>query len=146
VRRIALGASAVLALSVVLLPWYALDSYEPNGWDATWWARAALAAALVNMVALRAGRPRVATAAALIAAVCVAVRVVAVPTFGFDFDGLSVPVERLAGCWVALTASLLALLASARLAWRPESPASPSRPEQAAPSPPPAPPSAASAP
>jgi hypothetical protein len=133
-RRIALGANAVLALSVVLLPWYSLDSYEPNGWDATWWARGALAAALVTMVALRAGRDRAAALAALIAAVCVAVRVVATPTFGFDFDGLTVPVGRQVGCWVALAASLLALLASVRLAWRPE---------PAAPPPPPAPSSAA---
>ena len=28
----AIAASAVLALAVVLLPWYALDAYEPNGW------------------------------------------------------------------------------------------------------------------
>jgi hypothetical protein len=141
-RRIALASSAVLALSVVLLPWYALDSYEPNGWDATWWARGALAAALVNMVALRAGRERAAALAALIAAVLVLVRVAAPPDFGFAFDGLDVPVER-RGCWVALTASLLALLASARLAWRQERPSSP---EPAAQAPPPAPSSAASGP
>jgi hypothetical protein len=129
----------VLALSVVLLPWYALDAYEPNGWDATWWARAALAAALVNLVALQLGRDRLAVAAALVAFACVAVRVVAPPDFGFAFDGLKVPVERQAGCWVALTASFLALLASARLAWRPARPAP-------APPPPPAPSSAASSP
>ena len=40
-RRLALAAFAVTALAVVLLPWYALDAYEPNGWDATWWARVA---------------------------------------------------------------------------------------------------------
>jgi hypothetical protein len=140
-RRIALGSSAVLALSVVLLPWYELDAYKPNGWDATWWAKAALAAALVNLVALRTGRIGIATLAALIAAVCVAVRVAAVPDWGFGFDGLTVGTHRQVGLWVALLASLLALLASARLAWRPERP-----PEPAAPPPPPAPSSAASAP
>ena len=39
-----MAASAVVALSAVLLPWYALDAYEPNGWHATDWARAATAA------------------------------------------------------------------------------------------------------
>ena len=136
-KRIALAATAVTALSVVLLPWYALDSYKPNGWDATWWARAALAATLVNLLALRTGRTRAAALAALIAAVCIAVRVVAVPDFGFAFDGLTVPVGRQAGLWVALVSSLLALLASARLAWSPE---------PAVPAPPPAPSSAASSP
>jgi hypothetical protein len=133
-RRLAIAASAVLALSVVLLPWYSLGSYEPNGWDATWWARGAVAAALVTIVALRVGRARVATAAALIAAVFVLVRVVAPPDFGFAFDGLKVPVERLAGCWVALAASLLALLGSARLAWHSERPAPAAPPPPAAPS------------
>ena len=136
-RRVALAASAVTALSVVLLPWYALDSYKPNGWDATWWARAALAAALVNMVALRTEYAKVAALAALIAAVCIGVRVAAPPTFGFAFDGLTVSTGRQAGLWVALASSLLALLASARLAWRPQ---------PAAPPPPPEPSSAASGP
>ena len=140
-RRLAIGASAVLALSVVLLPWYALDSYMPSGWDATWWARAAVGAALVNIVALQARRQRIAASAALIAAVAVLVRVVAPPDFGFGFGGvLTVPVGRQAGLWVALAASLLALLASALLASRQ---ARPSSPEPAAPSPPPAPSSAA---
>ena len=144
-RRVGRVASAVLALSVALLPWYTLDAYEPNGWDATWWARAALAAALVNLVALQVGRDRLAVAAALVAFACVVVRVVAPPDFGFAFDGLKVPVERQAGCWVALAASLLALLVSARLAWRP---ARPAPPEPAPPEParPQAPPSAASSP
>ena len=33
----------------MLLPWYALDDYVPNGWDATWWARLALGAALAGL-------------------------------------------------------------------------------------------------
>jgi ABC-type branched-subunit amino acid transport system permease subunit len=129
VRRAAIGASAVLALSVALLPWFALDSYEPNGWDATWWARAALAAALMNIVLLRVSRDHAAVAAAALALAFTAVRVAAPPDFGFGFDGLKVPVERQAGCWVALAASLLALLASARLARSRSEPAAPPPPE-----------------
>jgi hypothetical protein len=117
VRNAATAASAVLALSVVLLPWYALDAYEPNGWDATWWARAAAIAAVVAIALLRFGLYRLATAAALVALACVAYRVITPPDFGFGFDGLSVPVGRRIGCWVALASSLLALLLSARLAW-----------------------------
>jgi hypothetical protein len=117
VRHAATAASAVLALSVVLLPWYALDSYEPNGWDATWWARAAALAAIACIALLRFRLYRLATVAALIALACVAFRVIAPPDFGFGFDGLSVPVERRIGCWLALASSLLALLVSARLAW-----------------------------
>jgi hypothetical protein len=112
-----MAASAVLALSVVLLPWYALDAYEPNGWDATWWARAAAIAAIVTIALLRFGLHRLATLVAAVAVACVAVRVIAPPDFGFGFDGLSVPVERRVGCWLALGSSLLALLSSARLAW-----------------------------
>ena len=112
-----MAASAVLALSVVLLPWYALDAYEPNGWDATWWARAAAAAAIVTIALLRFGLYKTATAVALVAFACVGVRVISPPDFGFGFDGLSVPVERRFGCWVALASSLLALSTSARLAW-----------------------------
>lgn len=139
-RRTVEWFSFVLALLVVMLPWYRLGPYEPTGWEATWWLRGALAAALVSMVALRVGRARVATAAALTAAVCIAVRVAAPPEFGFGFDGLKVPVHRELACWVGLALSLLALLGSARLAWRPERPSSP---EPAAPPPPPAPSSAA---
>lgn len=142
-RRAARAASTTLALSVVLVPWYSLGAYEPNGWDATWWARAALAAAVVNVVALQLRRDRIALTAAAVGLACVAVRVVALPDFGFGFDGLKVPVGRQAGCWVALAASLLALLASARLVWRPERQ---SFLEPAAPPPPQAPSSAASSP
>jgi hypothetical protein len=119
---LAIAASAVVGLSVVLLPWYALDAYEPNGWDATWWARAALAAALAAIVLLRLGRYRPAAAAALLALAFVALRVASPPDFGFGFDGLTVPVVRRAGCWVALSAAALALLASLRLAVTPAPP------------------------
>ena len=111
-RNVALGACAVLALSVVLTPWYALDDYVPNGWDATWWARIALAAALAGALALRMGRRREALALIAIALACVVVRVVVVPDFGFSFDGLHVPVERRWGVWLALAASLVALAAT----------------------------------
>jgi hypothetical protein len=139
VRRTVAWASFALCLSVVMLSWYALDSYEPSGWDATWWARAALAAAVVNAVALRYGRDRLAVAAAAAALACVVVCVAAPPDFGFGFDGLRVPVRRQAGCWVALALSLLALLGSARLTW---GPARPESPAPASPQPEPAPPSA----
>ena len=112
-----MAASAVLALSVALLPWYALDAYEPNGWDATWWARGAAIAAIATIALLRFALYRTATAVAALALACVAVRVISPPDFGFGFDGLSVPVERRIGCWVALGSSLVALLSSARLAW-----------------------------
>ena len=134
-RNVALGGCAVLALAVVLTPWYALDDYLPNGWDATWWARGALVAALAAAVALRFRRRREAIALLALAVACVAFRAIVTPDFGFAFDGLTVSVSRQAGCWVALGSSLLALLASARLAWG----------RQAAP-PPPAPESAAAAP
>jgi len=134
-RALAIAASAITGLAVVLLPWYALDAYKPNGWDATWWARAAAACAVLTIVALRFHRYRAAAVIAAVSAALIAWRVVTPPDFGFAFDGLKVPVQRQAGCWVALGSSLLALLASARLAWA----------RQAAP-PPPAPESAAAAP
>jgi hypothetical protein len=115
---VAIAASAVLALSVALLPWYALDGYRPNGWDATWWARAAVVAAAAAIVLIRLGRARLAAAASALAFALVAVRVAAPPDFGFGFDGLTVPVERRAGCWVALASSALALLASSLLAFQ----------------------------
>jgi hypothetical protein len=137
VKNAAVAAGGALALSVVLLPWYALDAYEPNGWDSTWWARAAVVAALLNIVAVRLERYRPAAVLAAVALACVAFRVAAPPDFGFGFDGLSVPVRREAGCWLALASSLVALLASSRLAWsRPAPPQAP----------PPAPSSAAAAP
>jgi hypothetical protein len=113
VSRIALGACGVLALSVVLTPWYALDDYVPNGWDATWWARGALVAALLGALALQFGRRREAVGLIAIAFACVLFRVIAVPDFGLGFDGLHVPVERRWGLWVALAAAVVALIAAA---------------------------------
>ena len=112
-RNIALGACAVLALSVVLTPWYALDDYVPNGWDATWWARIALVAALAAAVALRLGRRREALALIAVALACVAFRAIVVPDFGFSFDGLDVPVARRWGLWLAVAAGVVALGATA---------------------------------
>ena len=134
-RVLGIAASAVTGLATVLLPWYELDAYRPNGWDATWWARGAAAAAMATIIALRLHRYRLATFIAALSAAAIAYRVAQPPDFGLAFDGLTVPVRRQAGCWVALGSSLLALLASARLAWA----------RQAAP-PPPAPESAAAAP
>ena len=112
--RLLLAASAVLALSVLVLPWYELDGYVTNGWDATWLARAALALALVNIVIARTGGgARAAAGVAVAALALVAVRVAVPPDFGFDFDGLDVPVERQPGCWAALAGALLAAAAAA---------------------------------
>ena len=128
-RHLAIAAFAVLALSVVLLPWYALDDYVPNGWDATWWARIALAAALLGLALASAGRAlRAQLALAAIAVAAVAFRLADPPDFGFAFDGLDVPTARRAGPWVALAAGLLALLALA-----PELRREPSRPAPGSP-------------
>jgi hypothetical protein len=113
--NVALGGCALLALAVVLTPWYALDDYVPNGWDATWWARIALVAALAAAVALRLGRRREALALLVVALACVVFRAIAVPDFGFGFDGLDVPVERRWGLWVALGAGVVALGATVLL-------------------------------
>ena len=103
---------AITALATVLLPWYRLDDYTPNGWDATWWARLALLAAVVGLAAApieEAARLR--TAAAAVAVAAIAFRLAAPPDFGFAFDGLDVPIERRLGAPVALAAALLALAA-----------------------------------
>jgi hypothetical protein len=113
--------SGLLALSIVLLPWYALGDYVPNGWDATAWLRAALVLAALNLVAVRGGGTGSA-ALAVAALVLVAGRVALPPDFGFDFDGLDVPVERRAGAWIGLTAAVVALAAA--LAGRPRPPRS----------------------
>ena len=115
-RNAALAALAVLGLSVVLTPWFALDEYEPNGWDATWWARGALLAAVVAIVALRLRRAREAGILAGVALACVAFRAIVPPDFGFAFDGLEVPTERGWGLWVAVGAGVVALVVCARLA------------------------------
>jgi hypothetical protein len=118
-RALALAGSAALALSIVLLPWYALGDYVPNGWDATAWLRAALVLAALNLAAARGGGAGSA-ALALAALVLVAGRVALPPDFGFDFDGLEVPVERRVGAWVGLGAALLVVAAA--LAGRPRGP------------------------
>jgi hypothetical protein len=112
-RRIALGGCAVLAVAVVLTPWFGLDDYVPNGWDATWWARAALVLALAAAVALRLGRRRAALVLIAVALACVAFRAIVPPDFGFSFDGLDVPVERRWGLWLALAAAAVALATTA---------------------------------
>jgi hypothetical protein len=110
---LAVLACGVLGLAVVLTPWFALGEYVPNGWDATWWARAAAVAAVLAIVALRLERNGIAVLLTLVALACVAVRVIAPPDFGFGFDGLDVPTERRWGIYVALGADLVALLAAA---------------------------------
>lgn len=114
---------AIAALAVVLAPWYRLDDYVPNGWDATWWARLALLAALAGLAlgsaeAARvrlplaprlAARLRLALAAMAVAAI--AFRLAVPPDFGFAFDGLDVPTERRLGAPLALAGALLALAA-----------------------------------
>lgn len=119
-RPVALAASAALALSILLLPWYALGDYVPNGWDASAWLRVALVLAALNLIVARRGRPGSATLAAAALAL-VAIRVALPPDFGFDFDGLDVPVERRAGAWVGLAAAAVALAAALR-AQRPRQP------------------------
>jgi hypothetical protein len=111
-RNVALGGCALLALAVVITPWYALDDYVPNGWDATWWARIALVAALAAAVALRLGHRREAIGLLAVALACVVFRAIVPPDFGFSFDGLDVPVERRWGLWLALVAGIIALGAS----------------------------------
>ena len=105
---------AIAALAVVLAPWYRLDDYVPNGWDATWWARLALLASLLGLVLAsmpEAGRIRIALAAVAVAAI--AFRLAVVPDFGFGFDGLDVPVARRWGLFVALGVSIVATAATA---------------------------------
>ncbi len=114
--RIALAATGI---AVALLPWFELDEYTANGWDASWWIRLALVAVLVGMIVE--GRARIALTAVAVAAI--AFRLAVPPDFGFDFDGLDVPTERAFGAWVALATALAALLAEAlRLRARPAPP------------------------
>jgi hypothetical protein len=117
-RTAALAACALTALAVVLTPWYALDEYEPNGWDASWWLAAAAILALLAMVALRLDRLREAVVLIALAAACIAFRAIVPPDFGFGFDGLEVPTARRFGLWVGLGAALVALAATARVALR----------------------------
>ena len=118
-RAVAVAACGVLALATVLTPWYALDDYTPNGWDASWWGKAAAFAALVALVAVRIGRAREATVLAAIALACIALRTIVPPDFGFGFDGLDVPTERRWGLFVALGAAIVATASTALIARRP---------------------------
>ena len=112
-RTAAQIAAVGLALVVLFLPWYALGDYVPNGWDATWLTRLALAAAVAATLILRLRGPaRVAAALWVLALALVAVRVAFPPDFGFGFDGLQVPVDRRAGCWAGLATALLGALAA----------------------------------
>jgi hypothetical protein len=124
-RRAAVAALALLGVAVVLAPWYTLATYTPNGWDATWWARGALVAAVVAIAALRAGRDREAAALAGVALACVLFRAIVPPDFGLGFDGLDVPTERSWGLWVALGAALLGLAAAVGLERRDRDTAAP---------------------
>ena len=120
---------AIAALAVVLAPWYRLDDYVPNGWDATWWARLALLASLLGLVLAsmpEAGRIRIALAAVAVAAI--AFRLAVVPDFGFGFDGLDVPTERRLGVPLALAGALLALAAELLLERRARTGPSPGSP------------------
>ncbi|MEX2194129.1 MAG: hypothetical protein WD844_02485 [Thermoleophilaceae bacterium] len=111
-RRAALASSGLLAASILLLPWYGLGAYEPNGWDASFWLRAAVVLAALNLVSVRAdGRAAGSAPLAALALALVAARVVLPPDFGFDFDGLDVPVERRVGAWVGLAAAAAAVAA-----------------------------------
>jgi hypothetical protein len=67
--------------------------------------------AALNLVAVRGGGTGSA-ALAVAALVLVAGRVALPPDFGFDFDGLDVPVERRAGAWIGLAAAALAVAAA----------------------------------
>jgi hypothetical protein len=119
-RIAAMATAAAVALAVVLPDWYALDDYTPDGWDATWWARAAALLALANLLLLRYGAVPARVAAAIAGAIVllVAARVAFPPDFGLDFSGLTVPVERRPGCWAALALALTHLAATALPAFR----------------------------
>ena len=128
-------AFAVTGLATVLLPWFELDDYTPNGWEASAWGKVALLAALAGLalasaeaagvrlplVAARAARLRAGLAA--VAAAAIAFRLAAPPDFGFAYDGLDVPTGRALGIYVALAAALTALVAELlRLRARPAPP------------------------
>ena len=118
-RNLSRAGFALTALAVVLAPWYRLDDYVPNGWDATWWARLALAGSIAGLALAGvdgAARLRIGLAALAVAAI--AFRLAVVPDFGFGFDGLDVPTERRVGAPLALAGALLALLAELLLARR----------------------------
>ena len=118
VRALAIAGAAVLALATLLTPWYRLDEYTPNGWDATWWARLALVAAIAAIVALRMHRDREALGLLGVALACIVFRVIAPPDFGFGFDGLEVGTERDWGLWLALAGAVVAFAATHALTRR----------------------------
>lgn len=112
-RGVALASSGLLAASILLLPWYELGAYEPNGWDASFWLRVAVVLAALNLVTVRAdGRRAGSVPLAAVALGLVAARVALPPDFGFDFDGLDVPVERRLGVWIGLATAVAALVAA----------------------------------
>ena len=124
----ALTAAVVLSLDALLVPWYALGEYRPTGWEATWWARLAVPCALAVMLLVRTGRRgRAAFALSALAAGAVAFRLALPPDFGFDFAGLDVPVERLAGPWIGLAAALVMVAATRPDARRRDAPGAVSR-------------------
>ena len=118
VRTLAIAGAAIFALATLLTPWYRLDEYTPNGWDATWWARLALVATIAAIVALRLHRDRPALALLGVALACVAFRAIVPPDFGFGFDGLEVGTERVWGLWVALGGAVVAFAATHALTRR----------------------------
>jgi hypothetical protein len=122
-RTVAIAACGLTALAVVLTPWYALDEYRPNGWDATVWGAAAAILALLAIVALRLERLREAVIAIALAAACIAFRAIVPPDFGFGFDGLEVSTEREGGLWVARAGGVVALAACVAGARRSRAPA-----------------------
>ena len=124
-RAAAIAATAALAVSVFVGPWFALYRYTPNGWHATWWARLVLLVAAINLVLLALDRlPPTRVALAALAAAAVAFRLVWPPDFGLAFDHLDVPVARRAGIWVAIGLALAALALDLWL-WRARSQARP---------------------
>lgn len=106
---------ALTAAATVLLPWFRLGDYEPNGWDASAWGKIAALAALTGLGLASAGAlpwARAGLAAVMVAAI--GFRLAVPPDFGFAFDGLEVPTERAIGAPVALATALLALAAELR--------------------------------
>ncbi len=121
-RDLARAGFALSALATVLLPWYALDDYTPNGWDATAWGKVVLVAAVLGLALVSAdAAPRARAALAGVMVLAIAYRLALPPDFGFAFDDLDVPTERRVGAPLALAAALLALLAELLRA-RPDSP------------------------
>jgi peptidoglycan/LPS O-acetylase OafA/YrhL len=122
---------AVTALAVLLAPWYRLDDYVPNGWDASWWVRLAFVAALAGLALASTNvNPQARIMLAVVAVGAIAFRLAIPPDFGFAFDGLDVPTERRVGAPLGLAGALLVLVAEllqerrARTARSPGSPRS----------------------